>query len=498
MDRIFFKSGVVDAYTQLPVYVFDTLYLPLPLVINYDQFIPTLLAFLPTEPYVLVMFSCGLNKINWLWGVKFLRQFLDSPQNVANVCKIIAVHESWFVRSITQLLTNFAMSKRGLTLATLKTSVLTSCESLADLLQFVDITRLKLSLNIYRHDAVLTLLPVIDLQCPCDYVITSHTRYTPDNAAFLHHFHQLLRILHQHGPKVELLFHRPGNRLASDILFQCMRRNQVIWINEWDLYCIALCFRKILHETPKLLDVDRIPLPMSDDKRYTSSTFASMPQRDVLAQVVDMLARLGGAPATKHTPSSLARALCHALTHERPSQLSRERPAIAMRFLKNVIIHWPTIRHSTLDFDPNEAEDYNLTHDLTHDDDDSSVQLNTTNILSGNANLRAEPPALPRRPDAALEAPAREPLEPPKSLQELHSQDTPPSLDREALSDISNVQLQFPPQKYKFERLKKSDAPAAAAGAPPIKKPVIRGRKVGRLTQLFEERSQAIDILSHT
>lgn len=545
MDRIFYKADVVDAYTNYPYYIFDTSYLPSPDAIDYNLFIPTLMEHLPSEPYLVIMFSCGLNKVSWMWGIKFLKAFLtpdsDNARNVDNVHKIIAVHESWFVKSISQILTNFSLSKKKLsTLFDLskRNNILVSCDTLAALSHHVDITRLKLSLNIYKHDAHITLLPAIDLGFPADTLITPLTRFSPaSDPIFYHHFYQIFHIVDTYGHKVELLFHRPGKKLSTDILFMCLARNQLLWINDWDLNCIASCFKKILHDVSSpLLPVDMIALPMRDDFDYTLGVFnkimTSTLAPEVLFQVLLLCEKIVvNTHITKHTPASLLKCLCHALTHELISQQNKHRISMAVRFMKNLLTHWRHIkplyarRFSTVQqvIDGEDLHDatidelYNMSHEITMDDVDSaddepySTSKNTlsTDVASGlndsDTLLDLKHPPLPAGPsldvasslnDTLLDKqhppiPARErAVEPeaavlePKTLAKLH--------------DISNVQLQYPPQKYKFERpVKEPSSMAAPPKAPPkqVKVPVVRGRKVGELAKLFEEREQAMEIL---
>lgn len=501
MDRIFYKSDVVDAYSGHPIYIFDTSYLPSTEVIDYELFIPTLMKSLPDHPYVLLMFSCGLNKISWIWGIKFLKAFLSpDSEHVENLHKVIAVHESWFVKSITQILTNFSVSKKSLkTLAFFDTTkkhrnLLTSCDTLSHLSHYVEITKVKLSLNIYKHDAQICLTPKIDLQCPIEPIIGTSTRFSPNSdPVFYHHFYELFHIVDLYGHKVELLFHKPGNRMSTDILFQCMLRNQLLWINDWDLFCIASCFKKILMEVRKpLIAVDNIVLPMKDDLDYTLVVFNKMMAEDetsgcVLFQVLDLCSRIvEHSETTKHTPLSLLKCMCHPLTHGVKSQQNSDRNSIAVRYIKNLLVHWAHIRplylkrFRTVDqivggedlHDATIDELYNMSHDITIEEEESTddenyrVYCNTSNILSTNAGL-----ACPENNASRL----------------------PPKAPAKRLGDISNAQVQWPPQKYKFE--KKPVAPVAPPEAPVMKKPVIRGRKVGELTRLFEERSQAMELL---
>lgn len=502
MERIFFKSDIEDAYSGLPVYVFDTLYLPSTDIIDYDLFIPTLMKKLPLERYILVMFSCGLNKISWIHGVKFLRLFL-SPEtcNFDNLHKIIAVHESWFVKSISLVLTNISISKKTLTKLhklfdslSRQLDILISCGSLEELSNYVDVTRLKISLNIYKHDAQITLLPRLLLNCPTLKLINETTTYNPgSDPLFCYHLNQIFRILETYGPKAEAIFRKPGNRQSTEILYQCIVRNQYIWINDWDLHCIASTFKKILLSVTPLINIDDIVLPMKDDLDYTlmvlSKNFAgSNDAASVLFRVIDLCHAIVENPEdTQHLPISIAKSMCHALTHELKLQQNSDRVSIAVRYIKNLIQHWCRIRplfqkrlsvSAQKESQSQEQLDelYNLSHDITIDEENTSgeeesqrVQFNTRTILDSDTTLaKAEPPK-----DTAPKEPKREKLQ-----------------------DVSNIKAQWPPQKYKFER---KDVPKKAEieeePQAPAKRPVVRGRKVGELTRLFEQRTQAMKLL---
>lgn len=575
MDRIFYKSETVDAYTGYPIYVFDTSFLPSPDAINYDLFIPTMMRSLPDHPYVVVMLSGGLNKIQWIWGVKFLKSFLaDSGPgaNVENLQKVIAVHESWFVKSIIQILTNFSVAKP--TLSKLNSlfdpkkngkSLLTSCDSLGELSNYVDITKLKLSLNTYKHDANVTMSPKIPTSIPVDPIISDTTRFNPQSdPIFYHHFYQLFNIVDMYGLKVELLFHKPGNRLNTEILFLCMLRNQLLWINDWDLYCIASCFKKILMETPfPLLPVDLIELPMRDDLDYILVVFNHILAANsesggdaVLFQCLDLCRKIvDNHETTRHTYVTILRSLCHALTHELISQANKDRITVAVHFIKSLLTRWTEIRpiyqkrfktvSAVVNGDElNDAtidELYNMSHDITMEGNDSTedesyhghqnidllsstseVLLDTVHGNASNERVNSLPDLVssaPPAPESRAYVPkgdntnetAKKDQRPPKlpatSKSEIsistqvgtagnvgsETSQSPRKTTR--LNDVSNVQLQWPPQKYKFEKTTPVVKPEPTQEPRVVKMPVVRGRKVGELAKLFEERSQAMDLL---
>lgn len=525
MDRIFFKSDIVDAYSGLPIYVFDTSYLPSPDIIDYDQFIPTLMSILPESKYILVMFSCGLNKISWLYGVKFLKSFLSPGDgNLDNLHKIIAVHESWFVKSISQILTNFSLSKRHvnklnvlLDITSYRLGLLISCGSISDLSNYVDVQKLKISLNVYKHDAEITMSPRIELLCPSRSIISSSTTLSPHCSLFYHHFYQIFQIVDNYGTRAEALFLRPGNRLNTEILFYCILRNQFIWINDWDLHCIASCFKRLLKEVPNpLFAVDDITLPMNDDLNYTLVVFNKIMAIDydnsqVLFQLLHLCHRMiENSHVTKHNAVSLAKSFASVITHENKLKQNSDRNSIAIRFIKNVLNHWDRIyplygkRFASISdivngksINNQEIDElYNLSHEITIDDDDDDsgdeesqrVQVNTKSILD-NDNALAHPLAKPVPPSP------RKTTIPSGEVSNVSGGNY--SHNRK-LSDVSNILKQWPPQKYKFERKESSTSlrkPQIQQPPPPVKRQVVRGRKVGELTKLFEERSQAIELL---
>lgn len=627
MERIFYKSDEVDAYTGYPIYVFDTSYLPSTSQIDYDLFIPTMTKSLPNQPYVLVMFSCGLNKINWIWGVKFLKAFLspdyESRDNIKNLTRVISVHESWFVKSISQILTNISFSRQTLARLSLlfdsKTShnnILTSCDSLSELSYYVDITKLKISLNIYKHDANSTLSPKIDFECPINNILTASTRFSRvTDPVFYHHFYQIFRIVDTYGPNVELIFHRPGNRLGTEILVLCITRNQLIWINDWDLNCIASCFKKLLLDVSgPMIPVSKITLPMNDLLNYTLEVLNMMMIEEetnaLIFQIMDLCYRIvENADVTHHTCLSISKSMCHALTHEVLSTQNKDRITIGTRFIKNVITHWRLIyplyqqRFKTVEQIVNGEsllnaaidELYNMSHEITMKEEDSGDENEssgppelfdtkailadfseiaiddatpplaeprvavgrTTEVLASlqNANQGAlrEPKSSVSRPGGATKRDAREVVtaevaeEDDKAKNEteanIYHQDEVPQVRHGVIqtrkaspeqeevetkrqiasgekqqhletqlreekrtdkpegaksSGLNNTQLQFPPQKYKFEKLmslEKGKVAPPAEPKPVFKKPVIRGRKVGQLTKLFEERTQAMEII---
>lgn len=592
----------------------------------------------------MVMFNCGLNKILWVWGIKFLKQFLDDEKydNLSKLLKIYTVHDSWFVKSITQIfntkkniqslqrmIDNFSLSNgldSMISNSSNTTSKIVRCADLSELSRYVDITKLKISLNIYKHNLLEN-----------DGIGLNLTNFVPtlSHESFHHHFYQIFNILNNYADKVELIFHKPGNKLNTDILFQCINRDQRIWINDWDLWCIGATFKKILTDLPEpIISINSIELPIQDNLKYTRSSFkhilrSSSQQQDyshlILFQFIELCYKiLNNSEITKHSPASLAKSVSHCLSHEM-ILLNKDRISIVNRFLKNVFDHWAEIRTELVGTYPSvdavvrkRAEgvstaqsfnSYDISYDLTIDNDEEDLEyrvaFNTTNILSDDKNLKRidaenrpessqlkpeqlKTPVKPAIKKRSLFSPAR--VTPPNFGVNSHSKSnsnggnipnintaehptnktsrtispgsthttsksigssldiastlgstTPknghtvsrsissigsvstivpspagsPSsstvslnhkLKKEpTLKDVSNITVQYPPQKYKFQKPQPSVQTTYQLAKQfenvkmtqsPVKKPVIRGRKVGELAKLFEERAEALEVLS--
>ncbi|RCK64105.1 Protein ECM25 [Candida viswanathii] len=574
MDRIFYKTDLRDPTTNYPIYIFDTSYLPSPELINYNEFLPIMMGCLPVKPYVLIMFSCGLNKISWMWGVKFLKSFLTSnnERDLKNLVKIFTVHDSWFIKSISSILYNFNSTRKNLQqldrlleafameneLMMLDATsrgeqghtMVIHCKTLSELSHYMDITHLKISLNVYRHD-----IQIAELTLSMMYQPILNPLVTLDinqHAIFHHHLYQIFKIVETNCNKVELIFYKPGNKLKCDILYQCILRNQLIWINDWDLYSIATVFKRILMELPfPLIDINWISLPMQDDLKYTLNTLKRVTTNlngspetvhydQLLLQILDMLHKTTTSnETTKHTSVTISKSMSHSLSHEVVSN-NTTHIQIINRFLKNLLEYWHDIRPhfkvysiddtisgkleqesktSPRKIKLHDTSSYDLSHDITLDqesetttEEEETESIETTNVL---LNLKLnETPTTPK------------PQPMPKPQPSLHQRtkseySMPRPAHKKTLSDVSNVLIQFPPQKYKFSNVsKKTERLGASPSTPtrvssgtgtpggamttttttttittPLKKPVIRGRKVSQLAKLFEERSEAIGIL---
>lgn len=544
MERILYKTNVCDPGTLLPIYIFDTSYLPSTDAINYDEFIPTLMLNLPKEKYVLIMFNCGLNKISWIWGIKFLKNFLtdSNEHHLDRLAKIISVHDSWFVKSITQIFKNYNTTRKNFNalnkivesfnirienfgkIITL-TSTILHCSQLTELNKYIDITRLKISLNVYKYNYQIESHFTLPSLRP---LINEKTKINVNtNPIFYHHFYQIFNIIDTYGDKIELIFHNPGKKLNSDILFECVNRNQVLWINDWDLYCISTVFKRILMELPQpLISIKKIVLPLKYDLKFIEQNFNIImdsfePDSNyhiVLFQLCELCYKIiGNSGATRHTSFSLSKCLSHCISQELILMQNKDNILIINRFFKSIMDNWEDLRKAYIGKYPSIYDvihglpgdedilmSYDMSHDLTLDDDgeqdDEKILLNTSNILTMNSRLAnvdsqrsfQKPASSPRKQFSSERRHS-----PKKSPKKLPANPCEKYKNKENLPENSNIAIQYPPQKYKFhvEKPIESGIKEVHISSNNAKKPVIRGRKVGELAKLFEERNKGLELL---
>lgn len=618
MDRIFYKSDLRDPTTNYPIYIFDTSYLPSPDIINYNEFLITLMSYLPIKPYVLIMFSCGLNKISWIWGIKFIQKILNR-RDLKNLIKVYTVHDSWFLKSMTSILQNFNSTRKNLEqldqllgaftfvndLSDTKNdrqTLVIHCQTLSELSYYLDITNLKISYNIFKHDLQISELKLSMRYQPIIHpLITLNVQKYP---IFHHHLYQIFKIVENNGNKVELILYKPGNKFKCDILYQCILRNQLIWINDWDLYSIATVFKRILLELPfPLIDIELIKLPIGDNLQYTFKIFKRLINRlqrhqetqnydQLLFQILDMCLKIvDNNDITKHTTTTISKGMSYCLSHELVST-NKTNIQIINRFLKNLLEYWSEIRKNfhiyTIDdvidgklqtesiSTSHETSSYDLSHDITLDqesessnssnDDDEGEDIGfieTKDILrnlslnndNNNNNNNINNNSADRTGASTSTSTSTNSFNKPNGFHQRTTSVTNKTIDqinikkshKKSLSDVSNLQIQYPPQKYKFtpttitttsggtnsgttsntsrrddnsKAQKKSNVENTSNGnelqlngntnsrsgihsgittftpTPTLKKkPVIRGRKVSELAKLFEERSEGIEIL---
>lgn len=363
VNNIFFKSFSVDPLSGHAIYVFDSTYLPSSEEVGdkqvydllIDKLMDKLIAKIPSAPFILVVFSSGFlqKKISWVYGIKM---FSKLPKELrAHLQKAYIVHESFFIKTVYQVLTNalniknlgnnalqdFSSSKNSLD--SLQNATIIHVADLTDLSALVDITRLRISLNVYLYDYQFS-----------EYIDVPRQYFDRLSALGARQYRQLIfdkifKRLELDATGYELVFQRPGSYKRVNILLDIIERNNYIDLSQWDIYSLATVFLHFLkHKSLPLIPIDLITLPVSDDFEYTYTIFCSMVKQNQYYDLLEIIfplfiAQLQHNDTTKHDPRTLSKALCPPLCQEKISMMSADRLAIGTRFIRNLLEHFPAI-----------------------------------------------------------------------------------------------------------------------------------------------------------
>lgn len=108
--RIVYRSETFDPATRLPLVIMNSTAFPKAPEDYTSQLMAKLINLLPNDSYVLVFFACGApNKPSWSWISK-IYNMLDR-QVKKRVGKVYVVHESWWVRAVTEMFRGIVSSK---------------------------------------------------------------------------------------------------------------------------------------------------------------------------------------------------------------------------------------------------------------------------------------------------------------------------------------------------------------------------------------------------
>lgn len=156
-ERCLYKSSILDAETESPIYILDSTFFPEELINNFNNFdsksfTNDLIPLFPKDKFTLVFFTNGFykydqnnsnNKPNLKLPVNLVKFLKFIPQSVKDsMIKILIVHGNWISKSIVEILRKFwGYSNK-----------IVHCETLTQLSQNLDLTMIPISLQTYIID----------------------------------------------------------------------------------------------------------------------------------------------------------------------------------------------------------------------------------------------------------------------------------------------------------------------------------------------------------
>lgn len=349
VNNIFFRSYSSDPDSGCPIYVFDSTYLPSFELINdkelyellLEKLMDRLLVMMPKEPFSLVIFSSGFltNNISWVYGIKM---YAKIPKETRSLLRnAFVVHESFFVKTVFQVIRN-AMSIKFINNKE-TTDTFIHVPSLTGLSSYLDITRLRISLNVYLYDYQLNEKIII----PSEFLIDPSSIANRQYRQLI--FDRIFKRLQIEGVDSVLVFQKPGSYKKINILLDIIERNHYVDLSQWDIYSLGSVFLNFLKTKSKaLIPLECIPLPVSDDLDYTKTVFTAIVRDngyyDLLRTIFPLFIKmLNNCASTGHDMKTMSKALTATLCKEKVSLKSSDRLAIGNRYIRNIFTHFYSI-----------------------------------------------------------------------------------------------------------------------------------------------------------
>ncbi|OBA28679.1 hypothetical protein HANVADRAFT_20747, partial [Hanseniaspora valbyensis NRRL Y-1626] len=289
-SNIFFRSYTFDDKDH-PIYIFDSTYLPNMSKISNDKqlydiilnkLIQKLIQKLPkNKKFSLIIFSSGFKNLNWKWtmSIKIYSKLINDINNyrLENDDKLIIhkmyiVHESLWVRTLFQIWQqfktgqvlnekeielngddSFVMDEQNEMYQCVPSSTIFDTiylNDLSELAQHVDISKLRISLNVYLYD--LKINEYIEL--PSYYY---NNMNTPNGTKLNRDFRQAMfekiyERLSKESIENKLVFYKPGDKNKTKVMIDIINRNNYCDISQWDIYTLATVFIWFLSNKKKI------------------------------------------------------------------------------------------------------------------------------------------------------------------------------------------------------------------------------------------------------
>jgi Rho GTPase-activating protein 1 len=333
VDRVVHVAPTFDPSTRLPLVVVDSTGFPDPQSNSYSCLVPAVIEKLPKTNYALLFFACGApNKPSWSWVARTYSMLDRSAKKRVN--KIYVVHESWWVRAISEML-------RGVVSSKFRRKVI-HVSNLSQLAKLIDITLINIKPTVYLHDIKIedhiTIprhhSPVFCMPLTCDeYGQIQLPAVWTDT----------LNYLRVKASTVKDVFKRTEDSILLYILRDCYDRGHLLDLDDYGPQLTASLLKLYLVQLPTpILPANEIDLPIQDTAEYCVNTFISLPaiSKRLLMDLIDLLANMVF-NSNIHSPGSLAACIGPNLLGLGP--ITNETMATGVRFTRNLIEFWPQV-----------------------------------------------------------------------------------------------------------------------------------------------------------
>lgn len=346
-DKVVHISRTFDPATRLPIVVVDSTQFPPPQSDVYSQLVSQVLERLPRTNYVVIFFACGApNKPSWSWVAKTY-SMLDRPTK-KRIKKLYVVHESWWVRAVTEML-------RGVVSSKFKRKIV-HVSSLSQLAQHIDITLIDIKPAVYSHNSKVERQITIPRHSTPVFGVNVNY-HDGDSFELPQLWYDVFAYLGVTAPNTKSIFNTleyEHDVESVHILRDAYDRGHLIDLDDYGPHVTASLLKLYLYKLPTaIIPVDKIALPLQDSIDYTLRIWDSLPllSRHLLPDLLSLLTSIvAHASRTMQSPTTLAMSLVKSLTGV--SATNKEASAIATRYCRNLIEFWPNICQKRDTYDP--------------------------------------------------------------------------------------------------------------------------------------------------
>lgn len=333
-EKVVYTTSSYDPATRLPLVVINSIGFPTTDDDNSTNVMEQILSRLPTSPYALIFFACGApNRPSWAWLTRVYNMLSHDMKK--RVGKVYLVHESWWVRAVTEMFTGITSSKFS--------SKISHISSLSELATNLDITQFHIPIDVYLYN--LKIESTISVPKYHPPVFNAPLRRNGNEVEYPKMWTECCDLLSKECTVTPHIFQTDVNNDIVLILRDAFDRGQKIDLKDYGPHPTASLLKHYLKSLPDPL---LHPSYLEDASILTSTQcvhiFRSLPYVSQKFLYDLMLIFSASVLSDVHTPETIA--LCTA-----PSFLGHytnlyENRLRAVRFVSSLVEYWPDVEPS--------------------------------------------------------------------------------------------------------------------------------------------------------
>lgn len=242
IDSVVYTTSSYDPTTRLPLVIVNSINFQIEDDENSVKFMSQFLEKLPKTPYALIFFACGApNKPSWAWITKIYGML--SRDMKKRVGRVYVVHESWWVRAITEMFKGITSSKFS--------SKMVHISSLTELSTHLDITEIEIPPEVYLYNAKVECKINVPKYSPPVFGVP--LRRNGNDVQYPAMWHDCCQYLRVAGAELNNIFELDDNNDMTYILKDAYDRSQLLDLRQYDPHHVAGLIKLYLKLLPNPL-----------------------------------------------------------------------------------------------------------------------------------------------------------------------------------------------------------------------------------------------------